>query len=85
LAIAASVTQCVHSHHLQPPCCTRIVVNPLDCADAARCQTGASVLYSGNRGSTQAPWMARVTFGGAIASLRSPVAGLPMVHWNATH
>ncbi len=45
---------------------------------------------------TLAPWMASVTFGGAdlrtvylgslmgstIPSFRSPVAGLPMVHWN---
>jgi gluconolactonase len=47
---------------------------------------------------TVAPWMASVTFGGAdlktvylgslmgntIPSFRSPVAGLPMVHWNET-
>jgi sugar lactone lactonase YvrE len=46
-----------------------------------------------------APWMASVTFGGAdlktayigslkekqIPSFRVPVAGLPMVHWNAAH
>ena len=48
---------------------------------------------------TLAPWMASVTFGGAdlstvylgsllgttIPFFRSPVAGLPMVHWNETH
>ena len=47
---------------------------------------------------TLAPWLASVTFGGAdlktvylgslmgstIPSFRSPVAGLPMVHWNET-
>lgn len=46
-------------------------------------------------GGTVAPWMASITFGGAdlstvylgslrgsaLASFRSPVAGLPMVHW----
>lgn len=48
---------------------------------------------------TLAPWMASVTFGGAdlrtvylgslrgttIPSFRSPVAGLPMVHWHEAH
>ncbi len=48
---------------------------------------------------TVAPWMASVTFGGpdlktvylgsllgtTIPSFRSPVAGLPMVHWNDTY
>jgi hypothetical protein len=47
---------------------------------------------------TLAPWLASVTFGGpdlktvylgslmgtTIPSFRSPVAGLPMVHWNGT-
>jgi gluconolactonase len=48
---------------------------------------------------TVAPWMASITFGGAdlrtvylgslmgttIPSFRSPVAGLPMVHWHESH
>jgi gluconolactonase len=50
-------------------------------------------------GGTLAPWTASLTFGGAdlrtlyigslrgttIPYLRSPVAGLPMVHWNENH
>jgi sugar lactone lactonase YvrE len=60
----------------------------------ARREVNHDVLFATGRG--VAPWMASVTFGGAdlrtvyIGSLRgsripyfrSPVAGLPMIHWN---
>ena len=63
--------------------------------DAMEKQAVTTGLMTATRG-TIAPWMASVTFGGAdlksvylgslmgtrIAYFRSPVAGLPMVHWS---
>lgn len=76
-----------------PAATPKPAIGRADAGDGA----GADMLAAS--GGTLAPWMASVTFGGAdlktvylgslkgstIPSFRSPVAGLPMVHWHETH